>query len=207
MIQIYIDLDGTLLNNFKRFEILLLDILRLKQNQVENFFEYKKLGLSNVEILTKHYDYGVSELETFKSRWLEKIEQRDYLKHDSLVEGTKKWLGNFCNDFQLILCTARQNRENLLWQLNDLDIACYFHEVIVTYGNPVKHSFIKEAALEIDKRSWFIGDSVEDINSGQMLGLRTCAVLTGYTLLDEIVNCSPDLILKKITDFNLSNLL
>ena len=207
MIQIYIDLDGTLLNNFKRFEILLLDILRLKQNQVENFFEYKKLGLSNVEILTKHYDYGVSELETFKSRWLEKIEQRDYLKHDSLIDGTKKWLGDFCNDFQLILCTARQNRENLLWQLNDLDIACYFHGVIVTYGNPVKHSFIKEAVLEIDKRSWFIGDSVEDINSGQMLGLRTCAVLTGYTLLDEIVNCSPDLILKKITDFNLSNLL
>ena len=207
MIQIYIDLDGTLLNNFKRFEILLLDILRLKQNQVEDFFEYKKLGLSNVEILTKHYDYGVSELETFKSRWLEKIEQRDYLKHDSLIEGTKKWLGNFCNDFQLILCTARQNRENLLWQLNDLDIACYFHGVIVTYGNPAKHSFIKEAVLEIDKRSWFIGDSVEDINSGQMLGLRTCAVLTGYTLLDEIVNCSPDLILKKITDFNLSNLL
>ena len=207
MINVYVDLDGTLIFNQKRFESLLLDILKLKQNEVDIFLEYKKLGFSNIEILSKHFGRNKLDIEAFKSKWLERIEDKHFLKEDSLVDGAKEWLKNVPKNIELTLCTARQNRENLLWQLNYLDIACYFHRVIVTYGNPMKHSFIKEVVGEIDRRSWFIGDSVEDINSGKMLELRTCAVLTGYTLLDEIVNCAPDLILKKITDFDLSNLL
>ena len=207
MIHIYIDLDGTLIINQKRFESLLLDILKLKQNEIDIFLEYKKLGFSNIEILSKYFGCNKLDINAFESKWLERIEDKHFLKEDSLVDGAKEWLKNIPKNIELTLCTARQNRENLLWQLNYLDIACYFHRVIVTYGNPMKHSFIKEVVGEIDRRSWFIGDSVEDINSGKMLELRTCAVLTGYTLLDEIVNCAPDLILKKITDFDLSNLL
>ena len=45
------------------------------------------------------------------------------------------------------------------------------------------------------------------IKSGKLLGLKTCAVLTGYALLNDVENCSPDLIIKDITDFDISNLL
>ena len=55
MIHIYIDLDGTLIINQKRFESLLLDILKLKQNEIDIFLEYKKLGFSNIEILSKYF--------------------------------------------------------------------------------------------------------------------------------------------------------
>jgi len=206
MAQIFIDLDGTLLINQKRFESILLDISQLKQSEIEDFIEYKKLGLSNIQILSQHFGYDKYSLEEFKSKWLEKIEEKQFLTKDSLVRGAKDWLRHTSKNTELILCTARRNRDNLIWQLNYFEIANVFKRIVVTYGNPIKHTFISELALEISDKSWFIGDSVEDIKSGKLLGIKTCAVLTGYTLLQEVEKYSPDLILKDITHFDISNL-
>ena len=207
MTQLFIDLDGTLLINQKRFESLLLDISQLKQIEIKDFIKYKKLGLSNIQILSQYYKYDSDALEDFKNKWFEKIEEKQFLIKDSLVEGVKEWLRNVPKNTELILCTARQNRNNLLWQLNYLEIASSFSRVVITYGNPMKHSFISEIELQANDKSWFIGDSVEDVKSGKLLGLKTCAVLSGYALLNDIKNCSPNLIIKDITDFDISNLL
>jgi phosphoglycolate phosphatase len=207
MYQIFIDLDGTLLINQKRFESILLDITKLKQSDIKDFIGYKKLGLSNIHILSQYYGYDTYALEIFKNKWLEKIEEKQFLMKDSLMQRTREWLENVPKNSELILCTARRSRDNLFWQLNYLEIAGLFERVVVTYGNPMKHSFISELGLQMNDRSWFIGDSVEDIKSGKMLGIKTCAVLTGYTPLHEFEKCSPDLILNDIGDFDISNLL
>jgi phosphoglycolate phosphatase len=207
MTQIFIDLDGTLLINQKRFESILLDISQLKQSDIKDFIGYKRLGLSNIHILSQFYGYDRYALEDFKNKWAEKIEEKQFLMKDLVVKGAREWLRNAPKNTELTICTARRNSDNLLWQLNYLEIAGLFERIVVTYGNPMKHSFISELGLQINNRSWFIGDSVEDIKSGKLLGLKTCAVLTGYTPLHEFENCSPDLILKDITDFDISNLL
>jgi phosphoglycolate phosphatase len=200
-------LDGTLIINQKRFESILLDITKLKQSDIKDFIGYKKLGLSNIHILSQYYGYDTYALEIFKNKWLEKIEEKQFLMKDSLMQRTREWLENVPKNSELILCTARRSRDNLFWQLNYLEIAGLFERVVVTYGNPMKHSFISELGLQMNDRSWFIGDSVEDIKSGKMLGIKTCAVLTGYTPLHEFEKCSPDLILNDIGDFDISNLL
>jgi hypothetical protein len=118
MTQIFIDLDGTLLINQKRFESILLDISQLKKSEIKDFMEYKKLGLSNIQILSQHFGYDKYSLEAFKNIWLEKIEEKQFLFKDSLVMGAIDWLRHASKNTELILCTARRNRENLLWQLN-----------------------------------------------------------------------------------------
>jgi len=46
-----------------------------------------------------------------------------------------------------------------------------------------------------------IGDTGKDIQVGQMLGIKTCAVLSGFLNEKALLNYGPDLILPTAADF------
>jgi phosphoglycolate phosphatase len=50
---------------------------------------------------------------------------------------------------------------------------------------------------------WIIGDTGLDIQVGQSLGIRTCAVLTGFLNEAYLREYMPDLIITSAADFNI----
>ena len=50
-------------------------------------------------------------------------------------------------------------------------------------------------------QDWMIGDTGKDIQVGQMLGIKTCAVLSGFLNEKALLNYGPDLILPTAADF------
>ena len=54
-----------------------------------------------------------------------------------------------------------------------------------------KHQLVPEETL-------FIGDMVHDIETAHHGNLRSCAVLTGYTRMEELRSSEPDLIVEDL---------
>jgi phosphoglycolate phosphatase len=49
-------------------------------------------------------------------------------------------------------------------------------------------------------KSWFVGDTVYDIQAGKAAGMRTCGVTYGIGLVDELEQAAPDLLLGNLMD-------
>ena len=52
----------------------------------------------------------------------------------------------------------------------------------------------------VDEGSWVIGDTEADIFAGQLLNMKTCAVLSGIRSAERLRSLSPDAIISTIAD-------
>jgi 2-phosphoglycolate phosphatase len=89
--------------------------------------------------------------------------------------------------------------------VEEMDIARHFDLVQGSDGIPHKpHPAVLSRVLEkLGKRphkSWFVGDTVYDIQAGRAAGMRTCAVTYGIGLVDELEQAAPDLLLGNLVD-------
>jgi len=76
----------------------------------------------------------------------------------------------------------------------------YFDEVMVTEQTRSKEELVRTLP-SLASQDWMIGDTGKDIQVGQMLGIKTCAVLSGFLNEKALLNYGPDLILPTAADF------
>ena len=55
----------------------------------------------------------------------------------------------------------------------------------------------------MSKNDWIIGDTGKDIETGQQLGIKTGAVLSGFLNLKSLLLYKPDLIINNIIEFKI----
>jgi 2-phosphoglycolate phosphatase len=89
--------------------------------------------------------------------------------------------------------------------VEEMGIAHHFDLVQGSDGIPHKpHPAVLSRVLEKLKKqpheSWFVGDTVYDIQAGKAAGMRTCAVTYGIGLVDELEQALPDLLLGSLVD-------
>ncbi len=63
----------------------------------------------------------------------------------------------------------------------------------------VIHELVK-ALNFIPKETLFVGDTVHDIETGKLAGVKTAAVLSGYNSEEDLRMANPDFFLEKISD-------
>jgi phosphoglycolate phosphatase-like HAD superfamily hydrolase len=105
------------------------------------------------------------------------IEQRNYLTFDGVHRHVHTLLESLLEDWDLSVVTHRGERENLLWQLEQLQIAPYFQEIIS--GRAEKALMIKESAYPVATEDWIIGDTEIDIRAAKALGMGAIGVTWG----------------------------
>jgi phosphoglycolate phosphatase len=103
----------------------------------------------------------------------------------------------------LHICTARQYRQSALDQLDRLGLLSYFNTVMVTEQSKSKDELITSTVLELSPNDWIVGDTGKDIQVGHALGIKTCAVLSGFLSKKSLLPYKPDLILQSVDDFHL----
>ncbi len=199
--KIVFDLDGTLICSKIRLHELFCDLVGSRELSFEYYWDLKFSGNSNQSILSRQFNYSDEEVHDFVEDWMKRIEEDDYLKFDSPVEGLYSFLQLLSKKNKLYICTARQSISQTIRQLERFRVLDFFSEVFVTEQKYSKLELLIESKLPFGSEDWFVGDTGHDINTGKKLGMKTCAVLTGFMSENSLKTYSPDLILPNIKLF------
>ncbi|MFW1957329.1 HAD family hydrolase [Acinetobacter guillouiae] len=197
--KIVFDLDGTLICAKKRLYELFCDLVGTKELTFDSYWKLKFLGNTNQDILKNEFKYSEKKIEFFINTWMLKIENDKYLEMDTLIDGADNFLCELSKDNQLYICTARQSFTQAIKQLNKLGILSFFQEVFVTNQKFTKKELLINSDLKFSKEDLFVGDTGHDIITGRELGMKTCAVLSGFMSKDRLELYSPDFIVKDVT--------
>ncbi|MGO9139667.1 MAG: HAD family hydrolase [Syntrophales bacterium] len=172
------DLDGTILNVWDRYYRLYAESLNHQDQQPltkSAYFRALRNGTPHYLLFDSCFQRAFYQgyLEYRKER----LEDPDFLKLDLLVPGMAEDLRFLAQHFSLALVTARNECRHLEWQLKELNILDYFHEVHVCG----LYSGAQGKAKILDKIGavCFTGDTEIDIQAGQILSIQTIGVLWG----------------------------
>lgn len=134
------DLDGTLVDSRPRHRVL-LDMILKKYNcsiDTTDLIPFKANGKNNIDFLVTK---GISSelAKKIQSEWIEHIEDVEFLHLDTLYPETIGKLSSLVKNNNLILVTARKNKNNLLKELDDLALKPFFQNIYMVYGTNIAH--------------------------------------------------------------------
>lgn len=196
--NIFFDLDGTLLDCRKRLYTLFQDLVPESALTIDEYWDLKRNKIDHKTILTEQFNYSVDEFKQFEETWLEKIELFDYLQFDTPVCGVHDILDNLSKENDLYVVTSRQSRENAVVQLKNVAMYKYFTNILVT-GHEYEKTYLVRTVRYTDN-DWYIGDTGHDIITGRELGLKTIAVTYGFLKREVLASYSPEYLLDRLED-------
>ena len=194
------DLDGTLIDSRLRLYKLFQQLVPTSELTYQDYWAFKQENVSNEDILIKEFRFDAAAIKRFVTDWMGNIEAPEFLALDKNLPGMHATLAELCEQANLYVCTARQYSIPLLNQLERLRLLYYFDEVMVTEQTRSKEELVRTLP-SLASQDWMIGDTGKDIQVGQMLGIKTCAVLSGFLNEKALLNYGPDLILPTAADF------
>lgn len=195
------DLDGTLVDAKPRVYDLYKSLVPETRLDFSAYWSYKSKGFSNVDLLEMVEMAHTADKERFLSQWMRLIEAPALLKRDRVIAGVEENLRQLSLGFQLTLCTNRQDRSAVDQQLLELGLKPFFSTILVTEQKVQKNELLL-SAMQLDPWDWMIGDTGQDISDGTELGLRTCAVLTGFHGREALERYRPSRILESASEFH-----
>ena len=207
-LTIFFDLDGTLIGTSDRHYKVYSDILKLYGYQIniskEKFWNLKREGKKTIELLPNNCPRNF--IKKFKYEWIRRIETKEYLKFDTLMQGVLEVLSTLYEEnIELILVTLRNNKDNLLWELKDFKLIRYFKEILV--GSPLKlkdkSPLIKKYLTNNHSKTTnllIVGDSETDILAGKSLRIPSVAVTYGIRSKNFLKKLNPEFYINNINE-------
>ena len=194
--NVFFDLDGTLLNSKKRLYLLFKELVPKSNLTFEKYWKLKRNKINHKSILIDNYNYSEDDYINFEKNFFEKIELIDYLKHDTLVNGVYETLETLSMKDKLYIITMRQNKDNLYSQLKQFSITKYFTDILISEKKYNKTELIR--MVQFQNSDFIIGDTDYDILTGTNLGIQTIAVCYGFLNKKKIIEYKPNYIVSKL---------
>lgn len=195
------DLDGTLIDSRMRLYCLFQKLVPECNLSFEKYWDFKRRKISHETILNEEFGFDAADIAKFHSEWMSKIEAPEFLCLDRKFPAMHEALERLQRQAKLFVCTARQSKKSVTEQLGELDLLMFFEDVMVTEQRFTKYEMLRRIS-NIGQQDWIIGDTGLDVLSGKKLGLKTCAVLSGFLSEKSLLEYSPDLILPYASDFD-----
>ena len=178
--RIGFDLDGTLLDSRKRHEIVMADILKKYEINLDasTLVAFKSEGKNNIDWLLFN-GVDLDKAHEINTEWISLIEKEEYLKNDVLYPDVLEVLKKLSKENDLYLVTARNNKEGCLKQIKNLGIEQYFTEIEIV--NSCKEtSQLKAVVLQKHQIDCFIGDTESDYKATEIADCDFKAVDYGF---------------------------
>jgi phosphoglycolate phosphatase len=201
-VNLIFDLDGTLIDSRLRLYHLFQQLVPASKLSHESYWAFKQDKVSNENILASEFGFDAAAIERFVADWLERIEAPEFLALDKNFPCMHEALDRLSKRARLHVCTARQHLQPAVDQLDRLGLLPYFDSVMVTEQSRGKEELIASVS-SLGPQDWILGDTGKDIQVGQALGIKTCAVLSGFLSEKSLRPYGPDLILPAAADFRL----
>ena len=129
MVNIFFDLDGTLINSQQRLYNLFVELCPECKMTYEEYWEIKRQRINQKDFLKKYFNYSDEKCKEFHKLWLEKVEESERLDEDFLVDGVEDLLNKLSQKYRLYLVTNRQSKSLLIYELERLKIKNYFCDI------------------------------------------------------------------------------
>lgn len=177
--MIVFDLDGTILNSFRRHEVAMAQSLEQVglSADLSTLKSFKRRGFSNLDWL-KFNEFSTVDMHEIAVIWEELIENEDLLALDFVYDDVFEAL-NSLNRQPLVLCTARKNVSGLHKQLVELGLSPYFQTVVQVL--PGRGAGLRKAhALRGLKVFSFFGDTEDDLVAALEIGATPYMLSQGF---------------------------
>lgn len=197
--KLIFDLDGTLIDSRQRLHAL-FRTLSGSPMDFDAYWQRKRAKISN-EVLLREAGHDDAAVADFQARWMSMIETDHYLDMDMPFDGVDAALDRLGGGASLYLCTARQDPEAAERQLRRMGLAHRFERILVTRQERTKDELIAEHVGALSPRDWLLGDTGKDVQTARALGIRSCAVLSGFLSRESLEPYGPDLLLDHVCQF------
>lgn len=179
----FIDFDGTIVDVFPRYYGILTEYLGEKTNKHLDFSKYKMLKRAGkkdhviVRELVEGLEIDIDDYLKFKRKNLESF---SWLIKDVLIENPEstnlrlKDMG-----FKIVLLTQRNNKNNLIKQLDFLNIKKSFDQVVVVKPRVGQNVKAEHIGKQYSLNDIIIGDSFVEIDASRILNIKGYFVETG----------------------------
>lgn len=209
--SILLDLDGPVLNGKYRHYRCYSDILREYGFRALNVDEYWKMKRNRQDRRQQLAATGAERIyDLFLKRWIELIEQKNYLALDIVQEGVvEKLLSWKSAGISIFLVTLRNNNSNLFWQLESNNLLPFFDKVLAVgteAGSKGKESAASSVLAEKMVSALWIGDTEVDVVAARALGIKVCAVSCGLRTSEYLSTLKPDFLLPDIKSINFTEM-
>lgn len=177
---IFLDLDGPIFDGkYKQYICYeeILNSIHKKAIDPDKYWNLKREKKSNNDILELS-GLSITEINSFKAKWLNNIESKKYLKNDKLKKNVFETLSKWESNFNINLVTQRNNCENLHWQLEYFGISKYFNQIFCCDALRFRTKYDAVKHISFDK-AIVIGDTENDQNLAEKLGVPFLAITTG----------------------------
>lgn len=193
--HIVLDLDGPVLDGKARHYNCYREILAENDCNplpVDTYWDLKRDRTPLPEILEQTGAEHI--LQTFQQRWLSRIEDMEFLAFDRAWPGVEAVLKNVRQKGRIIiLLTKRQSKTNVLQQIENIDLACCFDQVIVTGLDQQKSEMLKLQSPGTDfAGAIWIGDTELDIQEARKTGALAWTVTCGLRSTSFLKRYEPD---------------
>jgi phosphoglycolate phosphatase len=199
--NIFFDLDGTLLDSKERLYQLFQHLVPASKLSFMGYWELKRNKISHREILTNQFSYTDTDYLLFEDEWMQRIELQEWLSLDKPFEGVTDYLRELKGRYKLYIITARQFKDVAMQQIKLYNWDELFEGILVTGQKREKYDMVK-AAIVLSEDDWLVGDTGKDIQTGQKLGIHTAAVLSGFLNKKSLEKYSPDKIVNSVLDLD-----
>jgi len=206
--NIFLDLDGPVLDNSTRLYSLYADLLKSfgkKPLSMRKYWALKRDCMPEKKIIAKSGIKDTRTINTYMKKREKQIESRCYLRKNELTSGVKDALGFLQKKGNLFIVTTRRIRKNLIWELKEKNIKKFFCRILSGFeknipAGEVKADMIKKSGLAIDGASVIIGDTEAEIACGKSLDLFSVAVANGIRKKERLFASGARVICKDIQD-------
>ncbi len=203
-----VDCDGPLIDVSARYARIHSELAAEFSGRplpLPEYWRLKRARVSEVEIFTRT-GLTIDDAEAASAERLRRIETERYLHHDrawDFAETVLRQLRDAGLVQRAVLVTQRVSRQRTLDLLQRVGLARLLDGVVVGRGDntlTAKVGTLRAASVNVSQPAVFVGDTEVDIASGQALGARTVAVLSGIRSRELLEACGPDVIMDDIRE-------
>lgn len=205
--EIYLDLDGSLLDVSNRHYAIYSDLLKREGYTPldrSSYWSLKRLSFEESAIVAHSCPAGFVEDYLVERQNL--VEDPAYLTLDRLQPGAVERLKGWAGKHELIVVTLRRNYQSLIPQLEYFGIRRLLADVLVgSIGCPGWRA--KKERIEMRMRdasnTLVIGDSEADMLAAHALELPSVAVTSGSRTRRLLAHLAPDLLVTSLRELRI----
>lgn len=205
--NIFIDLDGPILNNMPRLYSVyfnLVNALGFKPLSESYYWKLKRACINEETILRKTGCFDQKFIQVYVKQRIKNIENKEYLSLNKVTDRCRNSLRFLSKQGNLILVTARKSKENLMWELKQKGLYSYFKKVLCDFNDTItawelKFDLINRFVSRINANDIIIGDTEAEILCGKKLGIYSIGVANGIRNSRQLSVLKPDMIVKNLT--------